>query len=239
MTQLYKYLFLLIFTVCTLVVGAQEEVPSTDTSTVIVNPIFPKANNLFNTRLAFTVPNPISNKAFNKSFIGIYQVNASMNMALYKNIFIGVAFSDALLQISKNIVPNTTYAKQPFMNVYNAAVKLGSDFRLGDKNRIILSTAILVGQSYVKYSSFVSKVPTENIQITNFKSLYGEAEVNMIFLIEPNWGIGPSISYSLIKRNFNPFELALDEYTSYSSNSSGATQYFSFGFVCHYSFFKK
>lgn len=234
----YKYLFLLIFTLVTFVSKAQDSIPSAD-SVVIESQILPKANNLFSSRLSFTVPNPTGNKAFNKSFVGIYQLNGSMNMSLYKGIFVGVTFSNALLQIDKNVIPNKTYAKQPFMNTYTAAVKLGSDWYVGENNRMIFSADVSVGQSFVKYSAFVCKDPAKNIKLTDFKSLYGATEISMIFLVEPNWGIGPIISYSLIKRSFDPYELCLEEWKSYGTSNSGATQYLSFGFVAYFNFFKK
>jgi hypothetical protein len=239
MNKVYNYLFLLVFTMSASLSIAQDEIPSTDTSAIVTNVILPKANNLFSTRGSFTVPNPISNKAFKKSFIGIYQVNGCLNLALYKGLFIGVVFSDALFQIDKNIIPNKTYAKQPYMNVYNAGIKVGGDFYIGEKNRIIFSADVSVGQSYVKYSSFSCKDATKKIAVTDYKSPFVGSEISMIFLVEPNWGIGPTIGYSLIKRSFNPYDLCLDDWSGYSQNSSGATQYFNFGFICHYSFGKK
>lgn len=238
MTKGYKYLFLFLLSLIALYTKAQDSVPSSDTA-VIESQILPKANNLFSSRLSFTVPNPTGNKAFVKSFVGIYQVNASMNMALYKGVFIGVAFSNALLQVDKNVIPNKTYAKQPFMNTYNASVKIGSDWYIGENNRIIFSADVSVGQSFVKYSAFVCKDPAKNIATTDFKSPYGSAEVSMIFLVEPNWGIGPTISYSLISRSFDPYELCLEDWTTYSKANSGATQYLNFGFVCYFNFFRK
>lgn len=234
----YKYLFLFILSLAALYSKAQDSIPSSDTA-VIESLVLPKANNLFSSRLSFTVPNPTANKAFVKSFVGIYQVNASMNMALYKGVFIGVAFSNALLQVDKNVIPNKTYAKQPFMNTYSASVKIGSDWYIGENNRIIFSADVSVGQSFVKYSAFVCKDPTKNIVTTDFKSPYGSAEVSMIFLVEPNWGIGPTISYSLINRSFDPYELCLEDWASYGTSKSGATQYLNFGFVCYFNFFRK
>lgn len=234
----YKYLFIFIISLTALLSKAQDSIPSSDTA-VIESQILPKANNLFSTRLSFTVPNPTSNKAFVKSFVGIYQINGSMNMALYKGVFIGVTFSNALFQVSKNVIPNKTYAKQPFVNTYNAAVKIGGDWYIGENNRIIFSADVSVGQSFVRYSAFVCKDPSKNIEITGFKSPYGATEVSMIFLVEPNWGIGPTISYSLINRSFDPYELCLEDWASYSKSNPGATQYLSFGFVCYFNFFRK
>lgn len=234
----YKYLFFLLLSLVTLFSKAQDTVPSADTA-IIESQILPKSNNLFSPRLSFSVPNPTSNKAFVKSFVGIYQINGSMNMALYKGVFVGVSFSNALLQVSKNVIPNKTYAKQPFVNTYNAAVKIGADWYLGENNRIVFSADLSVGQSFVRYSAFVSKDPAKNIEITGFKSPYGATEVSMIFLVEPNWGIGPTLSYSLINRKFDPYELCLDEWQSYGKSNTGTIQYLSFGFVAYFNFYRK
>ena len=238
MKNVFNYLFLTLTTITAFDAMSQDTIPPADTS-VVESPLIPKANNLFNARLSFSVPNPTGNKAFTKSFIGIYQMSGSMNMALYKGVFIGVAFSNTLLQVSKNVIPNKTYAKQPFMNAYSAAVKIGGDWYIGENNRIIFSADVSVGQSFVRYSAFACKDKSKDIAITTFKSPYGAVEMSMIFLVEPNWGIGPMLSYSLIKRSFNPYEVCLDDWSSYSKSNSGATQYLSFGFVCYYNFFKK
>lgn len=238
MKQGYKYLVVLVLSTSMLTSKAQEGNPTNDTA-VAESLVFPKENNLFNAKLSFTVPNATANKSFSKSVTGIYQVNGGLNLMLKKNFFIGVTFSDALFQISKTIIPNKTYAKQPFINFYNAAVKVGSDFYLGDNNRVIMSTAISVGQSFVKYSAFACKNPAKKIALTDFKSPYAEVEVSTIFLAEPNWGIGPTLSYSLIQRTFDPYELCLEEWSSYSKTNKGPTQYLSFGFICYYTFMKK
>jgi hypothetical protein len=218
---------------------AQNDTTSTDTLSISTNLVQPRANDLFTARLSITVPNPINNSAFRKSFIGIYQANFSMNMALYKSLYVGVAFSDALLQVDKNIVLNTTYAKQPHVNFYNSAVKLGGDFYVGDKNRWILSADVAIGLSTIKFTDFANKDHTKTIAVTNFKSPYTEIGLGMVFLVESRWGFGPTVSYTFIQRTFNPYELYLNDWSGYNDNNSGATQYFSFGFVCHYSFLAK
>jgi hypothetical protein len=239
MKQIFKYLFSILFILISLGLTAQEDSTATDTSAINTNLIQPRANDLFTTRLSFTVPNPSNNSAFRKSFIGIYQANISMNMALYKSSYIGVTFSNALLQVDKNVIPNITYAKQPHVNFYNAAVKLGGDFHVGDKNRLILSVDVAVGLSFIRFSNFAPKDHTKTIAETNFKSPYAELGLGMVFLVEPHWGFGPTVGYTLIQRMFNPYELYLNDWSGYNNSNSGATQYFSFGFVCHYSFFAK
>jgi hypothetical protein len=238
MNQLYKYLLVLLLAFATLLSNAQEAVVATD-STVVEPLILPKANNLFNAQLTFTIPNAVSNKSFAKSFVGIYQVGGNLNLSVYKNLHIGVAFSDALMQVSKNVIPNKTYAKQPYLNFYNAAIRIGGDFYVGDKNRVLFLPSLTVGQSTAKFSGFVAKSPAKSVTLKDYKSPYAQADVGLIFLVEENWGIGPTLSYTLVQHNFNPNDVCLEEWATYSSNSSGSTQYLSFGFVCYYSFFKK
>ncbi len=239
MNQSFKFLFVIFFVATCLSLQAQEDTTSTDTLAIRTNLIQPRANDLFTARLSITVPNPTSNSAFRKSFIGIYQANFSVNMALYKSLYIGVAFSDALLQVDKNIVTNTTYAKQPHVKFLNSAVKLGGNFYVGDKNRWILSADVVIGLSIIKFTDFANKDYTKTIAVTNFKSPYTELGLGMVFLVESRWGFGPTVNYTFIQRAFNPSELYLNDWSGYSNNNAGTTQYFSFGFVCHYSFFAK
>lgn len=241
MKQLLKIiplLFICSFFTYTAKAQVADTLPETpyDTSLAIdPNIILPKANNLFNTKFSFLVPNPTANASFNKSMIGIYQVNGSLNLSLYKALTVGVVFGTGNFKIDRNIIRDYN----AHMNFYNAGVRLGTDVVFGEKNRKMFAADVAVGQTYVNYSSFVCKTPGKKMDLTDFKSPFLEIGSHLIFLIESNWGLGITLDYTLFQKTFDPYELCLDDWGSFSKTNKGPTQYFSFGFTGHYSFLAK
>jgi hypothetical protein len=139
-----------------------------------------------------------------------------------------------LLKITENKINDYNAS----MAINNAGGKIGADLYLGDKNRIIYSAALTVGQNWTKYSGIVAK-DKNRILPTSFSCTYYEPEMNLFFLIESNFGIGATISYTVFNKNFDPYELALNDWTQFSKNSAGNTQFLSFGFGFYYSLLQK
>ena len=215
---------------------AQEEDPD-PVETKIFSESPPRQKNfyLFSPRISVAVPHPMGNKSFKKSFVGIYEVNAGLNLMFYKGLFAGVFYKNGLLKITENKIPDYNAS----MSLNSASVKIGSDFYVGAKNNMLLSTAVSVGQNNTKYSSFICKDPKLHPLITGFKSSYVEPEVNLFFLTEDNFGIGATLTYSIIKRNFDPYELCLNDWAQFDKNNSGSIRYFSFGFGFYYGLSKR
>ncbi len=232
-------IFLLVFTIVSIAASAQEEEIKSDTSSVstasaVETPLRPKKYYLFSPRLSITVPHPINNGAFKRTFVGLYELNAGMNVLLYKGIFAGAVFKNSELQITPNKIPGYDAS----MNFYSFAFKAGSDFYANDKNSIIISASIAAGQNNTKFTSLKTKLASEH-PVTAFKSTYIEPELDMFFMIEPDFGIGATITYSSIKRNFDPYELYLNEWAPYERSNPGSTQYLTFGFGFYYGFGKR
>ena len=211
---------------------AQDEINSYET--IEAKPPRHKTYYLFSPRLSVTVPHPLSNASFKKTFVGLYDLSAGMNLMLYKGLFVGATFKNAELTITPNKIPGYDAS----MQLYNFAVKTGSDFYIGEKNNMIFSAALSIGQNNTKFISIKTKDIKEH-PIAGFKSAYAEPEINLYFLIEEDFGIGATISYSIIQRNFDPYELYLNEWAAYNKNNSGATQYLSIGFGFYYGFSKR
>jgi hypothetical protein len=190
---------------------------------------------LFSPRVSVTVPHPIGNKSFKKCFVGIYEISAGINLMLYKGFFIGVTGKDGLLKITENRIADYNAD----MHIDNAAVKIGSDFYIGEKNKVILSAALSLGKNRTKYAGIICKDPSKKPMITSYTTTYFEPEVNLFFLVEPNFGVGATVSYSIFNRNFDPYELCLNDWTRFDTNNTGLTQYFSFGFGFYYSLVRK
>lgn len=194
----------------------------------------PKLYYLFSPRVSVTVPHPMSNRSFKKSFVGIYEVSAGLNTYLYKGVFLGVTYKNGLLKITENKIPD--YNASLFIN--NAGLKLGADKYVGDKNRIIFSGSVSVGKNWSKYQGLVSK-DSSKVSPDSYSCIYVEPELNLFFLIESNFGIGATLSYSIFNTQFNPYELKLNDWTQFGTDNRGSTQYLSFGFGFYYSFLRK
>ncbi len=190
---------------------------------------------LFSPRVSITVPHPIANTSFKRSFVGIYEVSGGLNVMLYQGLFIGATYKNAELKISQKNISNY----DALMAINNVAVKVGGDWYVGDKNRIIYSMAVSGGKNWTKFPHLMRKLPNERPATTSYSTTYIEPEANLFFLVESNFGIGATISYTIFNRIFDPYELSLNEWAAYDKNSPGVTQYLSFGFGFYYSFLKK
>jgi hypothetical protein len=231
-----RYIIFLFLTLSSFVVNAQDE----DTLAIVtpdIDAIQPRQRThyLFTTRVSVTVPHPMGNSSFKKTFAGIYEVNAGLNLHFYKGVYAGVSFKNNLLRIDPKKIPN--YNAGMVMNC--AAVRIGNDFYLNEKNTGLMSVSIAAGQNSTSYHSLSSKDPNKHPEITGFKSLYFEPEASLFLYVEPNFALGLSATYTVIKRTFDPYELCLNDWTGYSKNNSGPTRYLSFGFGLYYGFTRK
>lgn len=198
-------------------------------------PSLPKQYYYLSPRVSVTVPHPMTNKAFRKCFVGIYEITGGLNIMYYKGLFIGASYKNALLKITENKIANF----EASMKLNNVALKLGTDSYLGEKNRVVFSSAVSVGQNWTRYSGLHTKDQTKHPALTEYKSIFVEPEINLFFLVESNFGIGATISYSIFDKNFDPYELALTDWTSFQNIKAGSTSYLSFGFGFYYSLIAK
>ncbi|MCW3085368.1 MAG: hypothetical protein JWP12_2734 [Bacteroidetes bacterium] len=235
MKPILKYFILFLLLVSPMLIKAQDDEPAVQQPATADDdaPAPPKRYYVLSPRVSVTVPHPMSNKSFKKCFVGIYEISGGLNFYLYKGLFIGGTYKNGLLKITENKIAD--YNASMFIN--NAAVKIGTDAYIGDKNRVIFSAAVSGGKNWTKYGGLVAKEP-RNIP-TSYTCTYLEPEINLFFLIESNFGIGVTVSYSIFNHTFDPYELALNDWTQFSKTNTGSTQYLSFGFGFYYSLLQK
>lgn len=190
---------------------------------------------LLSPRISVTVPHPMGNKSFKKSFVGIYEVSGGLNLMFYKGLFVGISGKNGLLKITENKIADYNAS----MSINNAACKFGSDFYVGEKNNAIFSMALSYGYNWTKYSGIKSKNPNDPPKLNSFTTPYWEPEMNIFFLIESNFAIGATLSYTVFDAHFDPYDLKLNEYTQFDTNNAASTQFLSFGFGFYYSVVKK
>ena len=186
-------------------------------------------------RMSVTVPHPMGNKSFKKSFVGIYEVSGGLNLFLYKGAFIGVTAKNGLLKITENKIADYNAS----MAINNVGAKIGEDWYIGEKNNAIFSLALNAGHNWSKYHDIKYKDPNVPPLYTSFETNYIEPEMNIFFPIELNFAIGATISYTIFDTHFDPYDLRLNEYDHFSTNNAQATQFLSFGFGFYYSLFPK
>lgn len=228
----FRFFILFVFSFCLIDLSAQEDetpVPSVKTTD---DPAPAKKQYFFlSPRMSVTVPHPTSNRSFKKSFVGIYEVSGGMNVFLYKGLFLGVSGKTGLLKITENKIADYNAS----MSFNQAGGKIGGDFYVGEQNKAVFSSAVSFGKNWTKYSGLKHKDPAHPPKITSFNTTYFEPEINIFFLIEANFGIGATVSYTVFNTNFDPYDLALNEYTKFDDDNTGSTQFYSFGLGFYYS----
>lgn len=192
----------------------------------------------FNPHAAVTIPNPMANRAFRKNLAGVYEVSAGMDILLFKGIFAGAVYQNATLKIT-GITGATYFHYQPLMKINNAGIRVGGRSYVGDKNRMILTGALTLGESWTHYKDIRCKDSTIAVPLTRYSCPYVQPEIGIYFLVESNFAIGATVSYSFYNKKFDPYEICLDSWKAVGKAGSEGTQYLSFGFGFYYSFLKK
>ncbi len=229
-----KYIFCFFLALNSFVSKAQEDALDTLAIEVEEDAIMPRQRKFyqFTPRLSFTVPHPMGNAAFKKTFVGIYEANAGLNLMFYRGFYAGATFKNGLLKVTEKKIRDYNAG----MTVNSAAAKVGVDFYLNEKNTVMVSAAVSAGQNSTRFTSLVCKDPGGSPAITSYKSFYYEPEATLFLFVEENFALGITSTYSVIKRTFDPYELCFDDWAAYGKENSGPTRYISFGFGFYYGF---
>lgn len=240
----FKYIFSLLSVLATVGAFAQEEQPAADSvglDVIEYEPMIPRSriNYLYTPRVSLTVPHTLGNSSFKKTWLGIYEVNGSMNLGVYKNFYAGVVFKNGLLKINPKKVPNYNkvngvQGEVAGMVMNAAAVRLGGDFYINEKNTGLFTFSIAAGQNSVRYTNLAYKDQNNPPEITSFKAIYVEPEVGIYLFVDRNFALGFELLYTYIDKTFDPYKLALNQWAPYSKTNSGATNYLSLGFGIYY-----
>jgi hypothetical protein len=227
----YYFLFLLFISSCLLraQVDSPLPAPSADDDAPLKKQYY-----VFSPRVSVTVPHPMANNAFKKCFVGVYEVSGGINVMLFRGLFVGGTYKNGLLKIKENRVAD--YNARLAFN--NAGLKVGGDVFVGDKNKMIFSAALTMGQNWSRYNGQSAKYPDKTFR-TSYSCSYAEPELNLFFLVEANFGIGATLTYSVFNKNFDPYEYTLDNYANFDYYKPAVTGYLSFGFGFYYSLLKK
>lgn len=192
----------------------------------------------FNPHGSVTVPNPTGNKAFRKNFAGVYELNAGLDIMPFKGVVVGAVYKNATLKIT-GITGATYFHYSPLMKINNAGIRVGTKAFVGSRNRMLFLGTVTFGQSWTTYKDIRCKDSTIAVPVTKYTASYIQPEMSLYFLVESNFAIGATLSYTIYNKNFDPYEICLDSWKSIGAIGNGPIQYLSFGFGFYYSFYKR
>ncbi len=234
-----KGTFCLLFCIATISVSAQEPTPENNTPAKTSNyESLQKQYYWFSPHVSAGVPNPMNNTAFKANFAGVYFANAGMDINIYKGLFVGVGYTNATLKIT-GLLGTQNFHYSPLMKMNNAGIRVGGKTFIGAKNRIVYSASVMLGQTWTHYTDLRCKDSTMAPPLTKYTTSFIQPEMELFFLIESNFAIGLTVSYSIYRKDFNPYEICLNEIKPVGPIGSGSTQVLNFGFCAYYNFLKK
>jgi hypothetical protein len=193
------------------------------------------------TRINILAPHPLTDAAFNNTFNGVYTVNVSENIHLFQGFYVGVCVGNSLYQVPQySLVSgsgvNTTNYINTMCQLTSFGLDLGYDYYFSPKG--YLSPAMSIGESFGKFTSIqmVNPVPIE----PTFNAPYVQVSCGLNFLIEHQVGLGFTLSFSYLNHNFNPYDIALNQYKAYSSGDiKGNISFFELGFTIYIGYLEK
>lgn len=194
----------------------------------------------FYTRAMGMVPHPVSNKAFRRSFTGIYDIHAGFSAEMLKGFTLGVDYNNQLWKTPDNKIPGlNSYAQ-----FNEAGLRVGYQIMGGPTT--MYYAGFTGGRAFIKYSglSYQNQNPNSSTVLpdpkTNYNSTYLEPELGVLFFTEGNFAIGLTVSWVFYDYVFDPYALYLNQHKAYQdSDLKGQMQQFNFGFSVTYGFKKK
>ncbi|TND02414.1 MAG: hypothetical protein FD123_4087 [Bacteroidetes bacterium] len=179
------------------------------------------------------VPHTISNKAFKRSFTGIYDISASFNVRMFSGFTAGF-----LAKFNEFKTPDN---KIPGLNTYGQM--FGGGFRLAYyhylRETTVLYGGVTAGEVYLHYFGLSCLNPTTPEQ-TEYRSTFLEPELGISFYVEGNFAIGIHTSFDMYDYVFDPYAICLNQHKAYlDSDLVGGLQHLNLGFGLTYSFLRK
>lgn len=176
-----------------------------------------------------TVPHPLKNKAFKKSLTGIYNANLSLSLRTFSSFNIGFVYNNALYKTAANKIPQVNTA----MQVNGAGIRLSYDRFLSDK--VFFAPAIVAGRQEGVFTGVICPIPIS--ERPRYSANYIEPELNLYFIVDPNFAIGINTSCMLNGHTFDPYAVCFNEYRGYEAGDlKGNMVSLSFGFGFYFGF---
>lgn len=191
---------------------------------------------LMSIRVSGCVPHPLpTNKAYKRSFTGIYDITGSYNIQVFHGIVVGMQYHHSLWKTPDNKIPGLNTYQQ----THHGGIRVGYDHVLSETTVAYFGVAALTGQTHFYGISYVPD--TAHIPLTTrFKYRTIEADAGLYFYTEGNFALGVHLAAVFSNFGFNPYDLYLDQHKAYiPSDLEGNVASLNFGFDLVYSFLKK
>lgn len=174
-----------------------------------------------------TVPHPVANGAFRKSLTGIYDASFSASARPFSTLHVGLVYKNGLFKTAANKIAEVNTALQ--LNSFGG--RIGYDHYLSET--VFFAPAINAGRSYGKFTGVICLQPQETDK--RFSAMYIEPELNMYFIVDPNFAIGVNLSATYIDHTFDPYAVCFNQYKGYSpAELRGPSMLVNLGFGFYY-----
>lgn len=184
-------------------------------------------DNRITLRASCTVPHPVANGAFKKSLTGIYDASFSASVRPFSTMHAGLVFKNGLMKTAANKIAEVNTALQ--LNSFGG--RIGYDHYLSET--VFFAPAINAGRTYGKFTGVVCLQPQDINK--RFSATYIEPELNMYFIVDPNFAIGVNLSAVYIDHTFDPYAVCFNQYKGYSpSELRGPSMLINLGFGFYY-----
>lgn len=179
------------------------------------------------------VPHSIANKAFRRTFIGVYDMSLALRYRLFSGFSAGIMGMNSLWRIPDNKIPGLNTVGQ--MN--GGGLSISYDYPTGEVGVLYATLNAGVAEMHFYGLSYDSIPP--NFQ-KRFHFNYGELELGAYFFTEGNFAIGMQTSFVFTSFGFDPYPLALNQHKAYlDSDLKGNLVTFNLGFSVVYCFLEK
>ncbi len=181
-------------------------------------------------KLTGSVPHPVSNKAFRRSFIGVYDMALTYRLRLFSGFAAGIQGKHSLWKIPDNKIPGL----HTFGQFNGGGLSLAYDHVVTEE--AVIYAEISAGMMQLHYYGVSYDSMPDNYQ-TKYMINYGEVEVGGYFYTEGSFAIGMQTAFMFTNYQFDPYKLALDNHKAYlPEDMNGKVVTFKIGFSVVYSF---
>ncbi|HTL83219.1 MAG TPA: hypothetical protein VL651_16005 [Bacteroidia bacterium] len=183
-------------------------------------------------RAAATVPHSLSNKAFRRSFTGIYNITAGYYYQVFHGFEAGLQFEHSLWKTADNKIPGlNTYAQ-----TFHGGIRVGYDRVVGTNSVAFVGISFMEGM--IKFYGLSIQSGTD---LTNFRSHFNYnqvcADAGVFFYTEGSFAIGIHFGADFSNYHFDPYSIFLNQHKAYvASDLNGTFAQLNVGFSVVYSF---
>ncbi len=183
-------------------------------------------------RASATIPHSISNKAFRRSFTGIYDVAVNCDDHFLHGFVIGIQYRTNEWKTADNKIPGlNTYAQ-----AHHGGIRVGYDVVRSERSTAYVGLAAEQGLIHYFGLSIRPGTDISELQRTHYYHAI-DLDAGIFFYTEGNFAIGLNVSGIFTNYHFDPYSIFLNQYKAYiDSDLNGTWAHINVGFNVVYSF---